>query len=36
MLLAVLALLAAGEKAVERAEAAFVALGRELGRTTGR
>ncbi len=28
--------LAAGSKAVERAEAAFVALGRELGRTPGR
>jgi PadR family transcriptional regulator, regulatory protein PadR len=28
--------LAAGAKAVERAEAAFVALGRELGRTPGR
>ena len=28
--------LAAGEKAVERAEAAFIALGRELGRTPGR
>ena len=28
--------LAAGEKAVARAEAAFAALGRELGRTTGR